>query len=456
MEILDSSKTNNFEQYTSDQIKFNRVDLSKTLTKSVSEDFISFSKTSQISRKNLRLSKSPQSGPNQSSRGTAKVGAITNSTLSNFNKKHVLKICLGTTKSLKVTAIKYFENFLHSTKNYMPKSIVHIYHSKSKISAIWDIQVMFPEIFKLTSSILFLFERPNFFIGAQNLNDRNSFFAQNLNKSKKKSNFYKSIKDHLVKPEVTNVGDTQIPLEKINNIDLVSQLDLSKSVLTKTLTETVSIKSKNLFENNVALTQDQQKFLRNLSLIKDILALNTIEITSEEKFDDIKSLLKKCEGNKNITYINNFCKYISKYDLNNEKDTKSSILYTKKIGTSIFVNPNGITDFLDLIHIKEHKEIEYLSNIFFEESIEYDRILMILRPMIVRNGLSNLILNIFKINGYCIIKRKLQVLTRREATFVFTFEELDKEFLEEYIHIMSEAQLEFVVLAKFGAVSYIY
>ena len=78
---------------------------------------------------------------------------------------------------------------------------------------------------------------------------------------------------------------------------------------------------------------------------------------------------------------------------------------------------------------------------------------MVFRPMMVRSGLNEAIINILKINGFNIIKRRFVKLDLIDSKFLFHFEGLDENFLDDYSKIMTESEVEIICISKFGGVN---
>ena len=49
---------------------------------------------------------------------------------------------------------------------------------------------------------------------------------------------------------------------------------------------------------------------------------------------------------------------------------------------------------------------------------------MVLRPMIVKNGLNDLILKIMQANEFLILKRQIRMLTKAEVAYLFRSEKI--------------------------------
>lgn len=77
-----------------------------------------------------------------------------------------------------------------------------------------------------------------------------------------------------------------------------------------------------------------------------------------------------------------------------------------------------------------------------------------MRPLIVKNGLNELLIQILKVNEFTILKRKIRMLTKSEVLFLYSeCEKLPENQCETYFNIMMEGECEIIVVSKIGAVS---
>ncbi len=77
---------------------------------------------------------------------------------------------------------------------------------------------------------------------------------------------------------------------------------------------------------------------------------------------------------------------------------------------------------------------------------------MVLRPMIVKNGLNDLFIQILKLNDFTIIKRKIRSLSKSEVVFLAEHENITKDKADLYYNLMMDGNCEIVVVSKLGAV----
>lgn len=77
---------------------------------------------------------------------------------------------------------------------------------------------------------------------------------------------------------------------------------------------------------------------------------------------------------------------------------------------------------------------------------------MLLRPIIVKNGLNDVFIQILKLNDFTIVKRKIRTLTKSEVVYLSELESITRDKAEVYYNLMMDGDCEIVVVSKFGAV----
>ncbi len=78
--------------------------------------------------------------------------------------------------------------------------------------------------------------------------------------------------------------------------------------------------------------------------------------------------------------------------------------------------------------------------------------ILVLRPLIVKNGLNDFMVQILKINDFVILKRKIRMLTKSEVAFLSEKEGITDDKCDSYYNIMMEGECELIALSKIGAV----
>lgn len=77
---------------------------------------------------------------------------------------------------------------------------------------------------------------------------------------------------------------------------------------------------------------------------------------------------------------------------------------------------------------------------------------MVLRPVIVKNGLNDILVQILKANDFVVVKRKIRMLKKSEASYLSRVEEISPVNAELYYNMMMDGEAEILVLSKLGAV----
>ena len=78
---------------------------------------------------------------------------------------------------------------------------------------------------------------------------------------------------------------------------------------------------------------------------------------------------------------------------------------------------------------------------------------IILRPIIVRNGLNEVFVQILKANDFLVIKRKQRKLTKQEAGYLCGIEKVNKANIEMFLDTVMDGPSEIIVVSKMGAVN---
>ena len=291
----------------------------------------------------------------------------------------VLILCLSINMP---NVISYFEKSFYTIINsdiYIRNNasqIKLIYYSKTKLKALWDVQVLFPAFFKV-----------------------NKFFQLLTAKVRRERNFEKSL----------------------------------------------SIYKDALLSNSFNLVQ-----------IKNFTTLNELKLFSE---NEIQS---KSINNQNQKVGINIMDFYDTY-LSNEKakNLPCSLLQISNIGVDKEITSMSSTlafnNDITVIGYDNEDEYEEISNFYFNNTkntiSSYEHIFLVLRPFVLRSGLNETILNIFRINNFYILSRKITILTKEQIAFLYNheFPNEAKISFNEYEHMMSDSNVELVVMSKFSA-----
>jgi len=124
---------------------------------------------------------------------------------------------------------------------------------------------------------------------------------------------------------------------------------------------------------------------------------------------------------------------------------------TCKVGLPLYMAINSAD--MNIVMINKYQEMIRYYDVFFPQLSENQRTVLIFRPFIVRSGLVEVFLNVFKLNGFGILKRTNKVLSHNEILMLSKCAEVPDDLLEFYITLMGESESELVVVSKFGAIS---
>jgi hypothetical protein len=93
-----------------------------------------------------------------------------------------------------------------------------------------------------------------------------------------------------------------------------------------------------------------------------------------------------------------------------------------------------------------------LSDHFFPENAKAQLSVIVMRPVVVQNGLNDLFVAVLEANDFLILERETRVLTEREAGYLCKLEETSKSNLELSLDYARAGASEIVVVSKMGAV----
>ena len=293
----------------------------------------------------------------------------------------MLIICVSINR---VNTIKHFEQFVNlisasdsTLRSTCESQLKLIYYSRTKLKALWDVQTIFPELFKV-----------------------NKFFQFLSSKIKREHNYTKA-------------------------------LSLYKDALFANSFNLVEIKN---FPTLSALREFTQSEMLSRSRGQNV------PVSNVRDFLDIYLTNPKLHG------VPCSILQVSNVGIDKEISTMSTTL--------AFNNNISVTTY------DEEDEYEEISNFYFNASASnnissYDHIVLIFRPFVLRSGLNEVLLNIFRINKYYILSRKTTRLSKAQLLYLYSHEfDLSTEAklsFAEYEHMMSDSNVEIVVMSKFSA-----
>ena len=93
-----------------------------------------------------------------------------------------------------------------------------------------------------------------------------------------------------------------------------------------------------------------------------------------------------------------------------------------------------------------------LTDLFFPNCGKSQQTTIVLRPLVVKNGLNDLILKIMQANEFLVLKRQIRMLTKAEVAYLFRTEKISKRNSQLYFDMMMSGPAELVVVSKLAAV----
>jgi len=134
------------------------------------------------------------------------------------------------------------------------------------------------------------------------------------------------------------------------------------------------------------------------------------------------------------------------------KEQDSANLFAiARMGVPNLILPNSLD--LRLSNFQNYPSYTAICDSAFPSLSQSEHAVVILRPLIVRNGLNELFFQILKANNFTVIKRKMRVLTKTEISYLAEVEKISSDNMEIYMNLMQESKVEIVILSKLGAVS---
>lgn len=122
-----------------------------------------------------------------------------------------------------------------------------------------------------------------------------------------------------------------------------------------------------------------------------------------------------------------------------------------KVGVPNLIMPNTLD--IKLSNFESFENYISVSDLFFPEAATSQQTLVVLRPLIVKNGLNEFVLQILRNNEFTILRRTKRMLTLAEATYLYRQEAIPPSNNKLYLNLMLEGPCELLVLSKLGAVA---
>ena len=134
----------------------------------------------------------------------------------------------------------------------------------------------------------------------------------------------------------------------------------------------------------------------------------------------------------------------------NSKANDCNMFSIAKVGTPNMILPSTLD--VQLRNFQDIDQYTQISDHFFPDNSRSQFTVVVIRPLIVKNGLNDVFVEILKANDFLVIKRKVRKLTKPEASYLCEVEEVSKGNMGLYVDAVMEGPSEIVVLSKLGAV----
>ena len=228
-------------------------------------------------------------------------------------------------------------------------------------------------------------------------------------------------------------------------------------------------KADQMFQLLISKVRHEKNYDKSLSLYIDGLKSNSFRISEMVNFNKLSDLKRLTENNLNSrrsvnrnigSYVLDlYDNYISNSNLQNQP---CSIMQVSNIGIQKEASDMSFSlafnsDFI-ITRYDNEKECEEINNFFFSQTdvnstSSYDRILVIFRPFVIRSGLNEIFINIFKINHFTILTRKITQLNKHQISYLYQHEfptEVKLPF-NLYYNLMSDSNVELLIMSKYSA-----
>ena len=121
-----------------------------------------------------------------------------------------------------------------------------------------------------------------------------------------------------------------------------------------------------------------------------------------------------------------------------------------KVGTPNMIFPSTLD--IQMKNFQDEHQYLQIADHFFPEASRQQFTVVVIKPMIVKNGLNDLFVEILKANDFLILQRVRKTVNKREAAVLCKLEDCTKENIELYVSTLLAGPSEIVIASKVGAV----
>jgi hypothetical protein len=192
------------------------------------------------------------------------------------------------------------------------------------------------------------------------------------------------------------------------------------------------------------LAHRNNKILFNYGIMRDFFNYSGMSVQTSHKSTDFSKPLRPCgirgglAGSGNQTYGGA------------DGPKPCNIFAIAKVGLPNLIMPNTLD--LKFSNFENYDSYTMVSDKFFPDLSINHQSVIILRPLMVRNKLNDLIVNILRANEFLILKRKIRPLTGGEVGYLFKEEGIPETNKEFYFDLMQSGPSEILVVSKLAGV----
>ena len=88
---------------------------------------------------------------------------------------------------------------------------------------------------------------------------------------------------------------------------------------------------------------------------------------------------------------------------------------------------------------------------FYPMLSNYQRTLVVLRPNVLLSDLDEILINLYRINNFTIIKREILKLSEAQAYYLARIEKIPEISIKSYINFMQSGPIELILMSNYGA-----
>ena len=121
------------------------------------------------------------------------------------------------------------------------------------------------------------------------------------------------------------------------------------------------------------------------------------------------------------------------------------------VGTPNMIFPSTLD--VTFRNFQDAEHYVQLSDYFFPANAKAQLSVIVIRPLVVQNGMNDLFVAILEANDFLVLERQTRVLTEQEASYLCGLEKTSKGNIELALDYSRAGASEIVVVSKLGAVS---